>query len=183
MFARKARIPIFVLAVIAFGTLFMADTPAATPAPRISWIGPFAVTRMETARFNYTNFGRQPVEIAWAFSNAITGDVLYGDLHKRQRVEAGKGVIWDFDAAIQPDADEYFDTKGRHQLVGWILVYHMNAAAARTAVDLPSIETFTNGIGTTQVVLHANPTAPDDQLVARLTAALLTQAPTDVTGR
>src|SRR5580765_1065858 len=152
--ARKVRTSVFVLAILAFGMLFRADTPAAAQAPRIIWLGPFAVTRTETARFNYTNFGRQPVDIAWAFSKAITGEVLYGDLHKRQRVEAGKGVIWDFDAAVQPDADEYFDTKGRHQLVAWVLVYHANAAAARTAVDLPSIETFTNGIGTTGVVLH-----------------------------
>jgi hypothetical protein len=51
--------------------LFPADTPAAAPAPRIIWLGPFAVTRMETARFNYTNFGTKPVDIACAFSNAI----------------------------------------------------------------------------------------------------------------
>jgi hypothetical protein len=113
MLTRKARTSVFFLAILAFGMLFPADTPAAAPAPRIIWLGPFAVTRMETARFNYTNFGTKPVDIAWAFSNAITGDVLYGDPRKRQHVEAGKGVIWDFDAAVQPDADVYFDTKGR----------------------------------------------------------------------
>ena len=29
--------------------LFQADTPAATLAPRIIWLGPFAVTRMEAS--------------------------------------------------------------------------------------------------------------------------------------
>lgn len=77
MLTRKARISVFFLAILAFGMLFQADTPAAAPAPRIIWLGPFAVTRMETARFNYTNFGTKPVDIAWAFSNAITGDVLH----------------------------------------------------------------------------------------------------------
>src|SRR6185503_8624575 len=91
-----------------------------------------------------------------------------------------------------PSDEIYFDTFGRHVLVGWIIMRHADARAQKLAVDLPSIELYNSmtmscpgggasgdatlppdpcrsmTFGRTFAVIYANPTAPTDFMLQRL---------------
>jgi len=155
-----------VLAVVASGSAGSGDvalaqtSPSTLVNPIIQWFGPYAITPNDTTRFNYTNFGADAVLIEWAFSNAISGELVCGNFGKPVRVEAGKGAIWDFSQTIDSagnevphceggtrgqdsdPGDRYFDATNRHQMVAWIFIKHTTPRGEKLAVDLPSIEIF-----------------------------------------
>src|SRR6266542_2935069 len=83
---RQLSMTAAVLAVVASGSAGSGDvalaqtSPSTLVNPIIQWFGPYAITPNDTTRFNYTNFGADAVLIEWAFSNAISGELLAVDL-------------------------------------------------------------------------------------------------------
>lgn len=188
-----------VAAVVLSGWTFAGDTPvtaqsAPTPLVTIQWFGPFATTQFDTARFNYTNSGKAPVRIVWAFTNALSGEQICSNFGKPTLIEPGKGAIWDFmqrfdekgneiancgEGPVEPEPGEtYFDRQGRHQMIAWIFIQHMSQDALRQAVDLASLEIFERvddpvsmTPGRTLQTILKNPAAPADYMFANLSSS------------
>ena len=178
-------------AAIAIGgaTVRAQNVPITTLVhPTVTWFGPYAITANDTTRFNYSNLGPDAVLIEWAFTNALTGEMVCGNIGKPTMIGAGKGAIWDYSQHIDPvtgqempqcdgsqvvriePGETYFDKTGRHGLLAWIFVQHTQRGLRR-AVDLPTVEVFNSmtppdgtrpaGFGEIIAVLHANPSAPN----------------------
>jgi hypothetical protein len=127
------------------------------------------------------------VRIEWAFTNALTGELVCANVGRPAVIERGKGAIWDYSQTIDPtglevahcDGDRvhaiepgetYFDSFNRHGLNAWLFIEHATPSGQKLAVDLPTVEVFNSMImsdgsrsssfGRIIAVLHANPAAP-----------------------
>jgi hypothetical protein len=132
-----------------------------TELGKLTWYGPVGITRGQTALFNYTNFaaeGTLPVHVEWAFSDALTGELIVGNFGKPRTVAAMKGLDWYLSG---DEALAGRDQKRRH-VVGWLMVTYDNKKARSQGVDLANIEVLSSETMATQVVVHANPIAPGD---------------------
>lgn len=163
------RVPFLMLTLSLIGVTFLLPPTAAAQSSLLSrpallkvyWFGPFGISSNDTARFNYTNLGADPVMIEWAFTNALTGELVCGNFGKPQKVGVGKGAIWDYQQTLSIDpatgkvtetricdnqsqvTDElYFDATLRHDLVAWIFIQHESPRGVRNAVDLPAVQLF-----------------------------------------
>ena len=76
------------------------------------WFGPFAITKNDTARFNYWNGGNDDVRVQWRFSDALTGESLCDNFGKPTMVAAGKGAFWDINETINSDGHEVVNCEG-----------------------------------------------------------------------
>lgn len=147
-----------------------ADAQEISRLVKLTWYGPIALTDGETARFNYTNFGNHAVLVRWAFSHAITGVELVGNLDPKSKaalVGPMQGIKWDLSGAQLREREGkmggmFFDQNGRAQLLGWLYVQHASQQSMKEAVDLGSVEMFDNGTGRSSLAVMANPTAPGD---------------------
>lgn len=119
------------------------------------WFGPVGILRSQIARFSITNGGTEPVSASWQYSDARTGARLQADITVFHRIEPGTGLVTDLygtDRALEG----HFDSLGKAQLVGWLIIEH--APGDRLRVDLGSVEILDETGKTTNVVL-ANPGA------------------------
>ncbi len=131
----------------------------------LTWYGPVGLTRGQTALFHYSNFaaeGTAPVQVEWAFSDAMTGELIVGNFGKPRPVAAMSGVTWDLDGDKVVLGDSM-----RRQLVGWLKVTHANKRSLRRAVNLSDIEVVDSATMRTTAMVMANPTAPGDRYLLR----------------